>query len=423
MTRVCLITTGQPTTNPRLVKEADALVEAGYDVHVIASFWASWAEKLDQELLQTRGWTCSYAGGSPTNRRDLYFLTRGRHGLSNRLKKLLPQLSVLQTWSMSRVLPELVEQAERRPADLYIGHNLGALPAALAASQKHAARLGFDLEDFYSDHLAQNGANSAIEKLEREALPHCDYLTAAVTGIAQAYAEKYKIVAPETILNVFPLADRPDSFRQTDVKGPLTLYWFSQTIGAGRGLDDVVKAMGAMPERNVQLHLRGAWQAGFKSRLYQTASEHGVSQDRIHAHDPASAQEMVRLSSAYDVGLSLEPPVTANRDLCMSNKIFTYLLAGNAVAVTNTHGHRWIVDQIGPAAISYDAGDFRTLAQKLERWSNDRDSLEHARRTAWRCGAQQFNWDTEKRKFVAIVERVLAGKRSDARQAVAVANR
>jgi len=32
MSTVCLVTPGQPSTNPRLVKEADALAEAGYDV-------------------------------------------------------------------------------------------------------------------------------------------------------------------------------------------------------------------------------------------------------------------------------------------------------------------------------------------------------------------------------------------------------
>ena len=34
--RICLVTPGQPSTNPRLVKEADALCEAGYDVQVVA---------------------------------------------------------------------------------------------------------------------------------------------------------------------------------------------------------------------------------------------------------------------------------------------------------------------------------------------------------------------------------------------------
>ena len=30
MIRICLVTTGQPSTNPRLVKEADALAAEGY---------------------------------------------------------------------------------------------------------------------------------------------------------------------------------------------------------------------------------------------------------------------------------------------------------------------------------------------------------------------------------------------------------
>lgn len=412
MTRICLITTGQPTTNPRLVKEADALAEAGYDVHVIASFWAKWAEELDKQLLETRRWTCSYVGGSPTNQRLTYLYTRGRHGLGNRLAKVWSQPTVLNDWALARVVPELIDEATRKQADLYIAHNLGALPAAAAASEKHHARLGFDAEDFHSGQVSNDEANRSIEKLERECLPYCDYVTASSPGIARAYAEKYQIELPQTILNVFPLNHRPTSFRQTELNAPLTLYWFSQTIGPGRGLDDVLKAICRLPNQNINLHLRGDWQLGFKSQLYQLAAKIGVAENQIHVHAPAAAQEMVRLASAYDVGLSLEQPVTTNRDLCMSNKVFTYLLAGNAVVLTNTRGHRAILDQIGPAAISYQAGDSGMLAQTLECWSNDRDSLDRARRSAWQSSEDRFNWDIEKLKLLSIVEGALASKRT-----------
>ena len=45
--RVTLLTTGQPSTNPRLVKEADALASAGFDVSVIGIRRAGWADASD----------------------------------------------------------------------------------------------------------------------------------------------------------------------------------------------------------------------------------------------------------------------------------------------------------------------------------------------------------------------------------------
>ena len=54
--RVCLVTTGQPACNPRLVKEADALAEAGFDVHVVAAYSADWATDADRDLVKSRRW-------------------------------------------------------------------------------------------------------------------------------------------------------------------------------------------------------------------------------------------------------------------------------------------------------------------------------------------------------------------------------
>jgi siroheme synthase len=54
--RVCWVTTGHPSTNPRLVKEADALIDAGYAVHVVACKFAGWANCADRRF-EARPWT------------------------------------------------------------------------------------------------------------------------------------------------------------------------------------------------------------------------------------------------------------------------------------------------------------------------------------------------------------------------------
>src|SRR5256885_1360031 len=48
--RVCLITPGHLATNPRIVKEADALSEAGCEVSVIAADYLPWARQADAEF-------------------------------------------------------------------------------------------------------------------------------------------------------------------------------------------------------------------------------------------------------------------------------------------------------------------------------------------------------------------------------------
>ena len=51
--KIVLISPGQPSLNPRLVKEADTLAANGYDVTVLYSYWNDWGAKFDKTLLPT----------------------------------------------------------------------------------------------------------------------------------------------------------------------------------------------------------------------------------------------------------------------------------------------------------------------------------------------------------------------------------
>lgn len=410
MAVVCLLTPGQPSTNPRLVKEAVTLVEAGHTVHVVCAHWAGWADETDRTLLESQRFSCTYVGGRPGNSMR-YLWTRIRHRLGRNLLRL-PVSSPAPTWALCRVSPELQRAAERIKADLYIAHNLGALPAAWGAARRHGAKLGFDAEDFHSGmspHAATRSAETLLTKrFEKQILPQCDYVTAAAPLIAQRYSAKYHIPAPTTILNVFPLSERPASFRDSETDSPLTLYWFSQTVGADRGLEDIVRAMGALREYPVVLHVQGTWQGGYESKLRHLAAELRLRPEQIASLPPSRPDALVRLASTFDVGLALEPGRDENNDITLSNKLFTYLLAGNAICATSTQGQRRLIEETEGAGFGYEPKDANSLAAQLRRWCVDREALNVARRRAWDYGTRKFNWDMEKSKFLNVVQNVLS---------------
>jgi hypothetical protein len=47
ISRICSITPGQPSTNPRLAKRADVLHDAGYDVRMVVWKYGVWANEAD----------------------------------------------------------------------------------------------------------------------------------------------------------------------------------------------------------------------------------------------------------------------------------------------------------------------------------------------------------------------------------------
>ena len=403
------MTPGQPSINPRLVKEADALVEAGHQVHVLCAHTVSWADEADKSLLSTRKWTCSYVGGQP--RSLVHGWTRLRHAAFRRCLGAWKAGDGLADRALCRVTPELLAEASRCEADLYVAHYTGALAAAVQAAKKNRCLVAFDAEDFESGYYHNDRGPEAIdlfiERVERKYLPACCYVTAASPGIAAAYRTKYSIPMPTSILNVFSLAERPQQFRVTDSKGPMRLYWFSQTVGLGRGLEDVIRAMGKLRDCEIELHLRGLTRPDHWRHLRDLAASNGLHSRAIVLHAPAPPSEMIRAAAEFDVGLALEQPVSLNRDLCLTNKIFSYLLAGNAIAATSTTGQRPIIEATGRAGFLYEPGDVDALANGLRDWSHDRQQLGRARWEAWSWGTRQFNWDIEKKKLLDVVSDVL----------------
>jgi hypothetical protein len=414
-TRVCLVTTGQPACNPRLVKEADTLVDAGFDVHIVAAFSADWATDADRELASSRRWSQTFIDWRLTSMPWTFWKSRLRHSAARLTAPWLGASSAAE-FAVSRIAPELRRAASKVQADLYIAHNLGALPAAWRASRRHGAKLGFDAEDFHSGQLARDDRmRPVIDKVEREYLPACDYVTASAPGIAEAYAALTTGPAPGVVLNVFPKSQRPGTAKMRVPSAPLTLYWFSQTIGPGRGLEDIVCAMARTPAEATVLHLRGDWCAGYESSLRGLAAEQGVVPERIVAHALAAPDEMIRRSATYDIGLALEPGTNENNDLSISNKLFTYLLAGQAILATRTRGQGWLLDQISGAALAYDPGDAETLAGHLRRWIAQPAALVDARQTSWDYGDRRFNWDVEQARFLNLIRRTLGEAATRAR--------
>lgn len=424
MARICLVTTGQPSTNPRLVKEADALVSAGHAVHVIGAHRADWADGSDRALLADRAWTNQIIDFRRANT-ALFWKLRIRHRVA-RFAGRMPAFG--GPWlgaAVSPVTPELTMAALGHRADLYIAHNLGALPAAAAAASRHGARLGFDAEDFHSGQFtpAESTERQIARIVEERFLPRCDYVTAASPGVADEYSALGLGDAPTVILNVFPRAERPSHGpEEGHVGGRWRLYWFSQTIGRDRGLEEAIAAVAQLADLPVEIHVRGEWQPDYETRLRTQARRVGLADARIVAHAPAPAAQMVRLAAAYDVGLALEPGRSDNNDLALSNKVFTYVLAGVPVLASATTAHRAIGETLGDAIAVVDIGDVAGVADALRFWFSHPARLQAARRAAWALGADRFNWDVEKQKFLGVVDRVLSQPRVRAPRAAELAS-
>lgn len=408
---VCLVTPGQPSTNPRLVKEADALVGAGAEVHVVACKFEDWADDADATFAD-RPWTTHWLRFGTQAPRWLDLYQRVRRRACREVSRLVGMQPGLAERAFHYIIPELTRTTARIPADLYIAHNLAALPPARRAARRQEARLGFDAEDFHRGQFADSVWN--VERrltayLEERHMPHCDYLTAASDGIGAAYAEAIDVPPPTTILNVFPWSAR-DADVARDVldaetpDGTRSLYWFSQTIGPDRGLQDALRALPHLPD-DVVLSLRGQWASGYESEFREQARELGVH-DRVRHLGLVPPEELIVRTAEHAVGLALEHPVCQNRRICVTNKLFTYLVAGIPFVATETPGQQPIVQDLPDAAQGYAPGDVDGLASAV-RFLLD---AQCARQAALRAAKERYSWDVERETFLEVVSRILDGQ-------------
>src|SRR3981081_640790 len=66
---VCIISPGHLASNPRAIKEADALHEAGYRVTMVAGDLSSSFRPFDEEVAARASWTAVRIGPSPLSSR------------------------------------------------------------------------------------------------------------------------------------------------------------------------------------------------------------------------------------------------------------------------------------------------------------------------------------------------------------------
>jgi glycosyltransferase involved in cell wall biosynthesis len=412
--RIVLLTPGHVSTNPRLVKEADALAEAGYDVNVIAADFITWAQQADRSFT-SRPWkveqTLPFGPLAPLSRR---IVQHARQRLARIMIKAGVRQETVIRAAWHPIAPDLVAAAQRHRADLYIAHYPAALPAAAIAARNYGRQYAFDAEDFHpgnwpDDHKYAS-ERSLLRAIEGRYLEGCAYVTAASPGIADAYTQTYRISRPTVVLNVFPRMQAPCSPTPAGVAAPApSVYWFSQTIGPNRGLECLVRAI-ARTRSQPHIYLRGVPATGFLEQLLAIAAERGVT-DRIHVLPPAIPSEMERLAAAYDVGFSGEPGHTANNRRALGNKLFSYILAGVPIVMSDVPAHHVFAAQTGGAVYLYKVDDADDLSTKIDKLLCNPEALAVARAVAFHLGQTRFNWEMEKKFLLSIVSKVLS--RSD----------
>lgn len=396
--RICLIGATHPCHNPRLIREADSLTDAGHDVRVVAPSFVAELRNRDRRLMKDRRWRLQVIDFCPGGFSATYraYATRGARRACEEIFNITHS-PWFGTRAYAPALRATVSAATSEPVDWFIAHAHRALPAAAAASKRSQAKLGFDCEDLLS--VSKNEARNLVSLLEKAYLLQCDYVSVPSEAIARVLVKSHRISLPIVLYNVFPVAMLNGSSppRERELQATVKLHWFGQVIGPGRGIEDAVEAI-AMLDGSLELHLRGRWNPTYEKLVKARARTHRL---KVITHPPVDHDELIRTMVDFDIGLALERGEDAAYSQTVTNKLGSYLLAGLAIAATDTPGQREILGKLPAAGFLYPPGNAALLAAGLKRWIDDRNALRDAQQTAWDVARERFCWDVEKQKFFA----------------------
>ena len=408
--RICIVSSGSLSSGPRVEKEADALADAGHDVHVLVCHTLPWMIDWDARLAAGRPWTLdALESGRTPGARVRHAGHRALCEVSKRLAvRVGPRFPLAEVGLSERVAP-LWWRGRGVRADLFIAHNLPALPVAAALARRNRARLAFDAED---DHLGEvsEAQRSSLEATLIHAvlaryLGRCDRVTAASAGIADALVNRYGIARPAIVHNDFR---SPHATTSTVVA----------STEAAAGFDLLVLAVARARSRTARTSHRpriccaasskctcAAMHRAGQNELLRIAGSNGYAGASISSSSPPE-----RVAQPYR-GTRHRPRARATRERQQAEHRLQQALLlhdrrardrGNRYA-----GQRSVLGDLPEAGFMYSPGDATALAAGLQRWIDHPDQLARARARASEA-ARTWCWERERETLVAGYASVLA---------------
>ena len=399
--KVTIVSSGQPSANPRAVKEAITLAENNYNVTFIYCPLSPWADEYDKILFEENKsikWVC--AGYHQQNQKWNYYFARVRKKIWEKLSIILKNKLNANSKATILFFQELKAKALRSKADLYIAHNLGAIGPVSIAAQKYNAKCGFDAEDFHRGE--SRIVNKNTSDIENKYFPLMDYITSASPLIGETYKLLFPKINFQTINNTFSLKFLQEKL-DCNKNEELNLFWFSQFIGPNRGIEDFIFAINICTDIKIKLNLMGNISVTFEKEITDLIN----NKESINFIKPGAPSETFFNAQKYDIGIASETGFSTNNDIALSNKLFTYLLSGNVILFSNTKAQEKFHKENEGISFLYQSGDINEIVNILKKLYADKVLLNSMKLKSLELAKSTMNWEFESKKFLSLVKNTL----------------
>lgn len=404
MQRIAMIVWNEFLNDARVLKEAQTLQHAGYEISVFALHTPGVTRQ--QERLK-EGISVFRVARSPLWRWRKGKRESQQPAQASKIQSPVGKLSlkhqvlrlVARTWTHAALLWHMVRY---RP-HLVHAHDVNTLPTAWLAARLSRARLIYDAHEISTSREGYQSFRRVVGFVEKKLMPKVDGSITTTDARAKYFARAYGVARPTVLQNRPRLTHCRGSNRirnELGLKAPWPIIIYQGGLQQGRGLEKLIETATAVP--NAYFVLIGGGR--LTENLTQRCEELGL-QERVHFIPTVALSELPEYTASADIGVQPIENTCLNHYTTDSNKLFEYLIAGLPVVATDFPEIRRIV-RTHNVGILVPANNHAALAQALNQLVSDPGLRKRFADNA-QLTANTLNWEEQEARLVNLYQQIL----------------
>lgn len=425
--KVCMFVWNHFTNDARVLREATALAEKGYELDLIALH-----DPLDNNLKKVEeinGFTVKRVDRFP----KLYLKARGalasiRSLLKDWKRNILPLslmlllgvllspllipllvigfllkiVGVLKLFTRATVFLKMVSQGLKKDYDVYHCHDLNTLPQGYICNIFRKKKL------IYDSHEVQTSRTGYVGKqyyyLEKYLVKKIDKMVMTTNTRADFTADLYKIEKPVVIHN-YPFYKKPPKgtvnlYQILDIPEDEPILLYQGGIQQGRGLEQIVEAVPYF-KRGITVFIGDG---KIKESLVRKCKELNI-ESKVRFLPKVPVNDLIFYTQNAYLGFQVLQNICFNHYSTLSNKLFEYIMAEVPMVASNFPEIVRIVND-SELGVVVDPHKVEEIAEAVNQLL-DNPELRDKYSANCRFASEKYNWTNEQNVLLNMYQDLL----------------